>query len=219
MIPFSSNLVSKNLDFKYKIIKNFLYPTFFSDQKDIDITREEFSKSLNDLDSINDIELKVDKDLVEPPIFNLSYDQYESLELNKRIVDIYRKYYPELNQSFVKKNDNEKIKIGFISEFFTNHTIGKLFQGIIFELDQNKFEIYVFHSEKTNKSTRFKKFKEAEILKNIKNIILPFEFDEKIKLINKEKLDIVFFPDIGMSTEFYSLSFIRFAKFPSPYSV
>ena len=207
-----SNLVSKNLDSKYKIIKNFLYPTFFNDQKDIDTTREEFSKSLNYLDSINDIKLKVDKDFIEPPIFNLSYDQYESLELNKRIVDIYRKYYPELNQSFVKKNDNEKIKIGFISEFFTNHTIGKLFQGIIFELDQNKFEIYVFHSEKTNKSTRFKKFKEAEILKNIKNIILPFEFDEKIKLINKEKLDIVFFPDIGMSTEFYSLSFIRFAK-------
>jgi protein O-GlcNAc transferase len=208
----NNNLVSKNLDFKYKIIKDFLYPTFFDDQKDIDETREEFSKSLNKLEIISDVKLTVDKDFVESPVFNLSYDQYESLKLNRRIVGIYRKYYPELNQNFVEKNNNEKIKIGFISEFFTNHTIGKLFQGIIFNLDQNKFEVCIFHSEKTNKSKRFEKFKEAEILQNVKNISLPLKFEEKIKLIKKEKLDIVFFPDIGMSTEFYPLSFIRFAK-------
>ena len=47
---------------------------------------------------------------------------------------------------------------------------------------------------------------------NIKNIILPSKFQEKIDIINKEKLDIAFFPDIGMSTEFYFLSYIRFAK-------
>ena len=208
----NNNLVIKNLNFKYKIIKNFLYPTFFNDQNDIDETRKEFSKSLNELDTINDIKLKVDKDFIEPPVFNLSYDQYESLGFNKRIVNIYRKQYPELNQSFVKKNNNKKIKIGFNSEFFTNHTIGKLFQGIILNLDQNIFEINLFHSEKTNNSPRFEKFKEAEILGNIKNIFLPLKFEEKIKIIEKENLDIVFFPDIGMSTEFYPLSFIRFAK-------
>ena len=207
-----SNLISKDLDPKYRIIKNFLYPTFFNDQNDLDKTREKFTKSLNEFDFINDVKLTVDKDFIEPPIFNLSYDQYESLELNKKIVDLYRKYYPELNQSFVKKNNNKKIKIGFISEFFTNHTIGKLFQGIIFKLNKEKFEICVFHSEKTNKSDRFIRFKEAEILQGIKNIILPFKFEEKKKLINRENLDIVFFPDIGMSTEFYFLSFIRFAK-------
>ena len=31
----------------------------------------------------------------------------------------------------IKKKKKKKIKIGFISEFLTNHTIGKLFGGLI----------------------------------------------------------------------------------------
>ena len=205
----NDNFYSKNLSPKYKIIKDFLYPLFFQDQNDLDKTRKEFSNSLNELIKESDIKLTLDKDTINPPIFYLSYDQYENLELNKKIVDLYRKTYPELNQSFVKKNDNEKIKIGFISEFFSNHTIGKLYHGIIFKLDQSKFEVSVFHSKNTKKSMLFDNFKNAL---NIKNIILPSKFQEKIDIINKEKLDIAFFPDIGMSTEFYFLSYIRFAK-------
>ena len=59
--------------------------------------------------------------MIDPPIFNLSYDQYENLDLNKKIVNILRKIYPELNQNSVikdKKNINKRIRIGFISEFF-----------------------------------------------------------------------------------------------------
>jgi len=206
------NFYSKNLPPKYKIIKNFLYPSFFQNQDDINKTRKKFSDSLNDLIKENDIELNLDSDTINPPIFNLSYDQYDNLELNKKIVDLYRKIYPELNQCFARKNDNEKIKIGFISEFFSNHTIGKLYQGIIFKLDRRKFDIYVFHSRNTKKSVLFDKFKNAEIKSDIKNIILPTKFQEKINMINSKMLDIVFFPDIGMSTEFYFLSYIRFAK-------
>ena len=52
----------------------------------------------------------------------------------------------------------------------------------------------------------------AEIDSKIKNIILPKGFQNRVDKIKRENLDIVFFPDIGMSTEFYYLSFIRFAK-------
>jgi protein O-GlcNAc transferase len=206
------NFHSKKLDQRYIIIKNFLYPNFFEDQSDIDKTKKEFSKSLDDLKSVDDIKLTVDQDIIDPPVFNLSYDQYESLELNKKIVNLYRKFYPELNKRFIQKKNNKKFKIGFISEFFTNHTVGKLFKGIIFELDKSKFDVCVFHSENTKKNPIFFEFMASEINLGIKNIILPKKFDEKIKLINKENLDIVFFPDVGMSTEFYYLSFIRFAK-------
>ena len=206
------NFQSKKLDRKYIIIKNFLYPNFFKDQSDIDRAKKEFSKSLDNLEFIDDIKLIVDQDIIDPPVFNLSYDQYESLELNKKIVNLYRKFYPELNKHFNQTKKNKKVKIGFISEFFTNHTVGKLFKGIIFELDKSKFDVCVFHSEKTKKNPIFEEFIEAEIKLGIKNIILPRKFDEKIQLINRENLDIVFFPDVGMSTEFYYLSFIRFAK-------
>ena len=85
-----------------------------------------------------------------------------------------RKIYPELNQNSVikDKNINKRIKIGFISEFFSNHTIGKLFKGMIFHLDKKKFEIIVFHSHKTDRSPIFKEFLDAEINRGIRNIIL-----------------------------------------------
>ena len=88
----NENLNSKNLDEKYKIIKSFLYPNFFQDQNSIDKSREEFSQSLDYLTKENNIQLTLDKDTIDPPIFNLSYDQYENLKFNKKIVDLYRKF-------------------------------------------------------------------------------------------------------------------------------
>ena len=83
---------------------------------------------------------------------------------------------------------------------------------MIFHLDKKKFEIIVFHSHKTDRSPIFKEFLDAEINRGIRNIILPKNFQQSVDQIHSENLDLVFFPDIGMSTEFYYLSFIRFAK-------
>ena len=47
---------------------------------------------------------------------------------------------------------------------------------------------------------------------NIKNITVPKNFDKKIELINEQNLDIIFYPEIGMSSEFYFLSYVRLAK-------
>ena len=205
-------LINDSESNKYKIIKNLAYPNFFEDQKTIDQLRNDLEKSLDDLKNKKEIKLNLDKELIDPPIFNLSYDQYENKDLNEKIVDLFRKIYPELNQSFLHSKKNKKIKIGFFSEFFYNHTISKLFKGIIFNLDRAKFDIFVFHSEKTKKDSWHDEFLFSEINIKIKNITLPKNLNDKIDLINQQNLDIVFYPDIGMSTEFYFLSFIRFAK-------
>ena len=59
--------------------------------------------------------MDIDNELIDPPVFSLSYDQYESKDLNKKIVEIFRKIYPDLNQSILHDQKNEKIKIGFFS--------------------------------------------------------------------------------------------------------
>ena len=200
-------------DINKKIYANakLLYPFFFRDNEEIESSRANLEKNIDEIDNDN-FTLKLEGEMIDPPIFNSSYDQYENLELNKKIVKILRKVYPILNQNLLSEQKNEKIKIGFISEFFSNHTIGKLFKGLIFNLDKNKFDTIVFHSKKDDHSPIFQEFVRAEIESKIKNIILPKSFQKKIENIKKENLDIVFFPDIGMSTEFYYLSFIRFAK-------
>ena len=201
----------KDINKKIYVNAKLLYPFFFRDNEEIESSRANLEKNIDEIDNDN-FTLKLEGEMIDPPIFNSSYDQYENLELNKKIVKILRKVYPILNQNLLSEQKNEKIKIGFISEFFSNHTIGKLFKGLIFNLDKNKFDTIVFHSKKDDHSPIFQEFVRAEIESKIKNIILPKSFQKKIENIKKENLDIVFFPDIGMSTEFYYLSFIRFAK-------
>ena len=202
----------KDINKKIFINSKLLYPSFFNDTKEIDKARSNLIENIKELNNTKDINLSLDGERLEPPIFNLSYDQYENIDVNLKIVEIYRKIYPELNQKFKIKEKNKKIKIGFISEFFSNHTIGKLFKGIILNLDNEKFQTYVFHSHKTDKSSIFQEFLKAEKNSNIRNIILSKNFQKSVDEIVKKNLDIVFFPDIGMSSEFYFLSFIRFAK-------
>ena len=92
--------------------------------------------------------------------------------------------------------------------FFNNHTIEKLFKGIIFNLNQKKFDVNIFHLDRKINSV----FLEEEKKSNIKNFVLPKPFEEKIDSLLKKKLDILFYPDIGMSTELYYLTFLKLAK-------
>ena len=107
-----------------------------------------------------------------------------SSSINKKLIKLYNKIYPDLESigeySFSK---NEKIKIGFISEFFSDHTIAKLFKGIIYKLNKENFEVYVFHSNKTLPGKIFNEINESVVSYNYENIILPKDFYEKVKTI------------------------------------
>ena len=113
----------------------------------------------------------------------------------------------------INNTSSSKIKIGFISDYLTDQTIGKLCKGIILRLDQKKFDVIVFHTEKTKNGSILKQLKDAEHQGLIKNYFLPDSFTEKQNIILKEKLDILFYPDIGLSIQLYYLSFIKLATY------
>ena len=203
------------IDQKFSIINNIIFPFINNDNDEIKEYRNNTNKFLDDfLSSDKIIHLNIDKQSIDPPIFNYSYDEFDNLELNKKFVNLFKKIYPDLNIKIkLAEKNTDKIKIGFISEFFSDHTIGKLFRGTIFKLDRNKFEVYVFHTNKTKKGIIFSDFLSKEINSNLTNVILPNSFIEKVETIKNKKLDIVFYPDIGMSSELYFLTFLRFAKY------
>ena len=215
MISLIDKGLKKNLmNPKWKYQKDLLFPIIMKDNKEIHKYREKVSNCYDQILKNNE-ELNYDNDqIIQTPHYEMSYNQHDNLELNIKSVKALRKIYKELNETSVEdKNKNEKIKIGFISEFFTNHTIGRLFKNIIFSLDQSKFNIFVFHSNKTKKNEIFNEFVEKEKKGYLKNITLPKKLNEKIKIFKKEKFHILFYPDIGMSVEMYYLSLIRLAKY------
>ena len=209
-------LDKKVLGTHWKILMQTMSPVIKFSNDEIKETRLEIEKNIDNI--VNDdkkYNFNIDTHLIKPLQFSLSYDQYDNLELNKKCVNFYKKIYPELNKkiNYIKNVSSGKIKIGFISEYLTDHTIGKLFKGVILRLDQNIFDVIVFHTEKTKKGIILNQFKDAEKKGIIKNYFLPSNFNEKQKIILNEKLDILFYPEIGLSLELYYLSFIKLANY------
>ena len=203
------------LDKHWEVKKKLMLPTIFEDVKDIDESRNELLKYIQEvLESNKKISLNVDSQLIKPVQFNLSYSQHNNLEINKKCASFFRKIYPQLNNVHKLKNtSNSKIRIGFVSDYLTDHTIGKLFKGIILNLDKNKFDIKIFHTPKTRKGKIYQDFIDAERNNQVYNFNLPIKFEDKQKIIADENLDILFYPEIGLSLELYYLSFIRLATY------
>ena len=208
-------LSEKLLNEHWKIKKILILPTIFKDLKDIDDSRTKLKKNIDEiLSSDEKISLDIDTQLIKPAQFDLSYNQYDNLEINKKCINFYRKIYPQLNKiNSLKKTTNSKISIGFVSEYLTDHTIGKLFKGIILNLDKNKFDIKIFHTTKTKKGKIYQELIDSEKIGQIKNYTLPVKFGDKQKVISNENLDILFYPEIGLSLELYYLSFIKLASY------
>ena len=208
-------LAKKLLDPHWEIKKKLMLPTIYSELKDIDNVRSELDKNIEEMLRSNEtISLNLDTQLIKPVHFDLSYDQYDNLLINKKCVNFYRKIYPQLSKiNYLKKNSTSKIKIGFISEYLTDHTIGKLFEGIILNLNKNEFEIKIFHTTKTKKGKIYDNFINAEKTGQVKNFVLPKKFEDKQKIIANQNLDILFYPEIGLSLEIYYISFIKLATY------
>ena len=201
---------------KWEVQKNLFFPKIPSDKNDIIKYRKKIEEEVEKILNVN-FKKKLDYDndqIIVPPHVDLSYNNLDNLELNKKNVKAFKKLFKILNEEFYSEIEiKNKIRIGVISEFFTDHTIGKLYKDLIFSLDKNKFETLIFHSQKTRSGEIFNEFKEREEDGILKNEILPIKLSEKIDVIKKFKLDIIFYPEIGLSIEFYYLALMRLAKY------
>ena len=210
-IGIDNNILSNH----WKIKMNVMMPMIKMNKNIIEKFRSDIKKFINEiLNDKKNYNFNIDDHLVKPPQFGLSYDQFDNLEINKICVSMFRKIYPELNKTHVIQNiPSSKIKIGFISEYLTDHTIGKLFKGIILKLDKKNYDVKIFHSEQTKKGSILDDLISEEKKGSIKNIFLPKNFQQKQDLILNEKLDILFYPEIGLSLQLYFLSFIKLARY------
>ena len=113
---------------------------------------------------------------------------------------------PHLEQRPGVNSSQTKIRIGFVSTNFYNHTVGKLFRGIIAELNSAVFDVFVFGGEEKDEIALF-----------IKNNCyqfdeLPHDLPEARQVIANTRLDIIVYADIGMSPLTYFLAFSRLAR-------
>jgi protein O-GlcNAc transferase len=101
-----------------------------------------------------------------------------------------------------------RIKIGFISHFMNNHSIGKTTRGLVAQLSREQFDVYVINLPPVP---------EDEIAVWIRNhadhcITVDQSLEAARSQIAALGLDVLFYQDIGMESFGYYLAYSRLAR-------
>ena len=112
-------------DFEYKINFSLSIPPIINSVDEINYYRNEYKKALNSLKKYQYFSEKPG-DMIKTSFFHLGYHAKDNLELMKNTSELFRKIIPNVNYTFKnidKPKKQKKIRVGFISEFLTQHTI------------------------------------------------------------------------------------------------
>ncbi|AIL65764.1 putative O-linked N-acetylglucosamine transferase, SPINDLY family [Rickettsiales bacterium Ac37b] len=151
--------------------------------------------------------------MLKNPLFHLAYHGFNDKELVSKFNVLYKKnmqYFNYVAPHVMKISQSKslkKIKVGFLSHYFWEHSVGKCFNVLIKKLgDLDDLEIIVF-TEKRKKDSALQNLIEGKILYRE----LPSNHEYAIKIVAEEELDILIYTDIGMNEETYALAMARLA--------
>lgn len=139
--------------------------------------------------------------------FYLCYQGLNDRDLQSKLARLYRKLHCGTQCMAHKPRSARRIRVGFVSAFFTDHTIGHLNRGIIAGLDRSQFEVFVFsvggHGDHMARA--------IEAGADHYHAFTDRRLHEAETIIARCELDVLFYPDIGMEPFTYFLAFSRLA--------
>ncbi len=102
----------------------------------------------------------------------------------------------------------EKIRIGFASNYFFQHSVSKLFRGWIEQLDRSKFEVFVYNLFPAKPDDWA-----SAIAKSADHARHGLSgFPEWAKTVIGDRLHVLIFPELGMETTALRLACLRLAR-------
>ena len=143
---------------------------------------------------------------------SLGYQNMSNKTVLMSVSQLIREQVPEVNFSVERTFQSNqkigvKIKIGFISDYFyDNHSIGKLYGGLLKKLDREFFEVIIFQGPDMEKGASTSWVKGH----SDKQIALPRTLKSQQRVIADENLQVLYFLDRDYYST-YLLSFSRLA--------
>jgi protein O-GlcNAc transferase len=141
--------------------------------------------------------------------FLLAYQGENDLVLQSRYADFVRgmiaKARPDLLAPLTLA-PSKRIKIGFVSSFFRECTVGHYFRSWITALDAGKFERIVMHTGATRDAFTAALEQQCDQFHALRGSVL--QVAEAIRATN---VDVLIYPEIGMGAQNYLLANMRLA--------
>lgn len=144
--------------------------------------------------------------------FYFSFHNQNDRELQETLADLYLRCCPDLGWTAPHCRGTEarpaagRLRVGFVSAFLREHSIGKLFAGVIEQLAREHFEVCVIRPVGKRDAVS-----EAIDSTADRVVTIPRELEAARRAIAGLELDILFYPDIGMNPLSYFLAFARLA--------
>jgi len=184
-------------------------PVILTSNKEIECVRESLLTRLQQLDRR---QLSIDKPLERArTLFYLAYHGHSDRAYHELMARIYRKASPALTWQAPhvgsKASRRERIRVGFISRFFYNHTIAKLNIGYVERLDRRRFHVTVLLVASGNSDSMTQRYAAAAD----SFVELTGDLEQMRSQVAAQKLDILLYTDIGMEPCSYFLAFSRLA--------
>ena len=199
--------------FGLSIHVHLMMPIIIESLEAVTFWRERYTKGITTLKKTPG-SLKEPGNDCNPHYFYLAYHNENNRSIMKSLNDLFRERVenltftaPHLHNWSAPQPLSRRIRVGFLSENLVEHTIGNLNQGFIRNLDRNRFEVIVIHSPNVKRDA----FRRNLDTLADRAISLPVKLLDQQNVVADLKLDVLFYPDIGMSPTTYFLSYARLA--------
>lgn len=177
-------------------------PTIYESMADLRERRLQLTARIAEL-AASSLRIDTTNTLV-PTSFFTAYQGENDRELNRHLGQIYQG--PDLTSGWKARASREKIRIGFLSAYFRDHTIGRLNIGRIERFPSDDFEKVIF-SIGRYEDPLTERFRQAAD----QYIVLPRELSKARQMIADKHLDVLLFAEVGMDALTYTLAFSRMA--------
>jgi predicted O-linked N-acetylglucosamine transferase (SPINDLY family) len=187
---------------RLRIVLATLLPVIYQSLADLKRWRERLIDSVRNL-----LQEGAVLDLTEEPAVNLFYLPYQGCndrEIQEQVASLYRP--PSEPAAGPPQRRNGKIKVGFISTYFRNHTIGHWTRGLVAQLARDDFDVTVLSVG--NPCDEVADFFKQHCDRHVE---VPKHLPTARRLIVEQQLDVLCYADIGMEPTTYTLAFSRLA--------
>lgn len=145
------------------------------------------------------------------PNFYLAYHGLDDRALQSLIADTYLTLCPGLAWTAPhcrppRRPEGRRLRVGFASRFFHDHSIRYSTAGIVRNLDRSRFEVHVISDRPADRITLFRPGERAD-----RHTVVPIDLAGARGAIAALELDVLVYGDIGMEPLTYYLAFARLA--------
>jgi predicted O-linked N-acetylglucosamine transferase (SPINDLY family) len=140
-----------------------------------------------------------------PTLFYLAYHGENDRPFHERMAQLSTTHHLG-KQTVAKRPGVKRIRLGILSHFLRDHTIGRLNVGLFEQLSKKKFEIIALPCQPMRDPLAQRMVQGAD-----KTLELPGDVPSALEALRNLKLDMLFYCDIGMMPISYTLAFHRVA--------